>query len=61
MIELGKKAKDKISGLEGTIICRAQYLTGCDRYGVQAPAKDGKLEEIQWLDEDRFEVIDEPV
>ncbi|EPN30018.1 hypothetical protein A245_46208, partial [Pseudomonas syringae pv. actinidiae ICMP 19096] len=41
MIELGKKARDKISGFEGVITGRAQYLTGCDQYVLSPAAKNG--------------------
>lgn len=57
MIELGQKARDKVTGLEGILIGRCQYLTGCDQYGLVPPAKDGKIEGVQWFDEGRVEVI----
>ncbi len=57
MIELGKKAKDKITGFEGIITGRAQYLYGCDQYCIVPPAKDGKIEQGQWFDEGRVEVV----
>lgn len=61
MIELGKKARDKVTGFEGVIIGRCQYLTGCDQYGLVPPARDGKIEGSQWFDEGRIEVIGEGV
>lgn len=61
MIELGKKARDKITGFEGIIIGRCQYLTGCDQYGLVPRAVDGKIEGSQWFDEGRIEVIGEGV
>lgn len=57
MIELGKKARDKITGFEGIITGRCQYLTGCDQYGLVPPVRDGKIEQCQWFDEGRIEVI----
>lgn len=57
MIDLGVKGKDKITGLEGIITGRAQYLYGCDQYCINAPAKEGKLGDSQWFDEGRIEVI----
>lgn len=40
--ELGKKAKDKISGYSGIIVSRCDYLTGCDRYVLKSTElKDG--------------------
>ncbi|QOF85614.1 hypothetical protein, partial [Pseudomonas sp. ADPe] len=57
MIELGRKGRDKITGFEGIITGRCQYLTGCDQYGLVPPARDGKIEGAQWFDEGRIEVI----
>lgn len=57
MIQLGKKGKDKITGFEGIIISRVQYLFGCDQYGV-APAatQDGKVGDTIYFDEGRIEI-----
>jgi hypothetical protein len=57
VIELGKKAKDKVTGFEGIIIGRIEYLFGCNQYGLTPPAKDGKTNDTQWFDEGRIEVI----
>jgi hypothetical protein len=32
--ELGKEAKDKITGYEGIIVCRCEHLFGCNTYGI---------------------------
>ena len=32
---LGDKAKDLITGFEGIIIARTQYLTNCNTYGIK--------------------------
>lgn len=57
MIELGQKACDKITGFEGILTGRAQYLFGCDQYCIAPPAKDGKINDSQWFDEGRIAVI----
>jgi hypothetical protein len=57
MIELGQKAQDKITGFEGIITGRAQYLYGCDQYCIVPPAKDGKISESQWFDEGHIQVL----
>ncbi len=57
MFELGKKVRDKITGFEGIAIGKAEYLTGCNQYGVCPPAKDGEIKPAQWFDEGRLEVI----
>lgn len=51
MIELGLKARDKITGFEGVITGRAQYLTGCDQYVLVPPVKDGQVQKSEWFDE----------
>lgn len=60
MIKLGVKAKDKITGFEGIVYGKAQYLTGCDQYCIQPQAKDGEWKDSVWIDEGRIEVL-EPV
>jgi regulator of extracellular matrix RemA (YlzA/DUF370 family) len=56
MITLGQKAKDKVTGFEGIIVAKVQYLYGCDQYGLTPPAKDGKVGDTQYFDEGRVEV-----
>lgn len=56
MIKLGQKGRDKITGFDGIIVGRAQYLTGCDQYALAPLARDGKIEPSQWFDEGRIEV-----
>lgn len=50
---LGAKAKDKITGFEGIITGRGDYLTGCNTYGLKPTKvdKDGKVPETEWFDE----------
>jgi hypothetical protein len=61
MLQLGVKAKDKITGHEGILTGRASYITGCDQYLVQPPAKDGEFKNGTWIDEGRLEVTGEGV
>lgn len=56
MIKLGQKAKDKITGFEGIIVARIEYLFGCDQYGVSPEAKDGKVNDTLYFDEGRIEI-----
>ena len=58
-IQLGMKAKDKITGFEGTITGHARYITGCDQYLLMPQAKDGKQAEGGWYDEHRLEITNE--
>lgn len=58
MIELGQKAKDKITGFQGTLTGRTQWLTGCDQYCLVPPVdKDGKVGDSVWFDEGRIEIL----
>ena len=59
MVNLGDKAKDRISGFEGIVIGKAEYLYGC-RQVLVAPTKltkDGKRPDGEWFDEERLEVV----
>ena len=54
---IGRKAKDKITGFEGILTGRAEYLTGCDQFLVQpAVKKGGDYAGGQWFDENRLTV-----
>jgi len=57
MIELGQKAKDKVTGFTGVIVSRITYLFGCDQYGLSPEAKDGKLNDTLYFDEGRIEIL----
>ena len=57
-IEYGKTYKDSISGFKGKVVAISKYQFGCIRIALMPPAKDGKLEEIQWFDEEAIEGIE---
>jgi hypothetical protein len=57
MIELGKEGRDKVTGFQGIITGRSQFLTGCDQYNLVPKVQDGKLEPVQWFDEGRIEIV----
>ena len=58
MIELGLKAKDKVTGFTGIITGKVSYLYGCDQYGLTPEVrKDGKITDTQWFDEGRIQII----
>lgn len=62
MIELGKLAKDKVTGFQGIVTGRAQYLTGCTQYVVVPPvAVGGGFQHGEWFDEGRLEVVGDGV
>lgn len=56
---LGVKAKDTITGYEGVIMGRTEYLTGCCQYGLlkQQLTNEGKIPAWVWFDESRLEAI----
>ena len=56
----GETLKDKISGVQGVVMARGDYLTGCNRYGLmkQGLTEKGGLHEWIWLDESRLELVD---
>jgi hypothetical protein len=56
-IELGNKARDIVSGLEGLVTGRAVYINGCVQYCVKPTiGADGKMPESWWIDEAQIEV-----
>lgn len=56
--ELGKEAKDKITGIKGIIVGRCEYLFGCNQYGIAGKVnKEGKRPDTEWFDEGRIELI----
>ena len=58
---LGREARDKITGFQGVITAKIQYLYGCAQYSLTSPAKDGELKEGQWFDEGRIEIVGDGV
>lgn len=58
-IELGVVAKDIISGFEGIVTGKCEYLYSSARYQLTSGcAKDGKPVEC-WVDEGRIRVIED--
>jgi hypothetical protein len=57
--DLGDSVRDRINGFRGVVIGKAQYLYGCRQVLVSPPklAADGKVQDGQWLDEDRVAVV----
>jgi len=59
-VDLGTKAKDELTGFEGTLTASVQYLTGSDRYEITALV-DGAVQR-EWFDVERvLEVAKESV
>ncbi len=52
MIELGKKVKDSVTGFEGIVSARVEYLSGCIQYLIRPTiAEKGKFPEGEYIDE----------
>ena len=59
MITLGCKAKDRVTGYEGIVTSRCEYLSGRITYGITPHVlKDGSLKNTEWFDEANIEYID---
>lgn len=58
--ELGSKGKCRITGYEGTIVARTEWLYGCVRYVLQASKtqENGKPVEPLAVDEAGLELIE---
>lgn len=58
--ELGLKAKDIVTQYTGIIMGRAQYLTGCNQYGIcpQKLKEDGTTHDWIWFDENRLKILE---
>ncbi len=57
-LDLGKQAKDKLTGFAGIIAGKSTFITGCDQFFIQPPVGEkGEFKEGRWFDEGRLEVI----
>jgi len=54
--DLGEVLVDVVTGLQGVVMGRTQYITGCTHYGLLAQKldKDGKVRDWEWMDEKRL-------
>lgn len=59
-VKLGAKVRDTITGLEGIVIHKTEWLNGCWRIGVQPQElKDGKPVEYSVFDVEQLELVAE--
>lgn len=58
-IPLGATVRDRITGINGVVIAKVEYLFGCTQYGIQGPAENGKRNDADYLDWQRLEVLNE--
>lgn len=56
---LGDTARDVITGLQGVVTGRCEYLTGCTQYLVQPPGADkqGQPKGSHWVDEGKLDAV----
>lgn len=58
MVVLGWKVRDRVSGVEGIVMARAEYLTGCAHVGIYNGLDDkGQDRGYYWVNEIRVEII----
>lgn len=58
IFDVGDRAKDAVSGMEGILVSRSQHLYGCNRYWLQPEGhKDGKPLDGCWMDEDALILV----
>ena len=54
----GQVCRDLVTGFQGTVTGRADYLTGCRQYVLTPKVKDGgDWVEGRWFDENRLELV----
>jgi hypothetical protein len=56
-IELGSKVRDRITGFEGVVTGRAQYLHGVDNALVEALTGNDGEQHSEWIAETRLELV----
>lgn len=56
IFDMGDEVKDVVSGYQGFVVGRFEYMTGCNHYGVEAKAKDGKMP-YESIDEQRLQLV----
>jgi hypothetical protein len=57
MIKLGNKVKDKVSGIEGIVTGRCEYLNGCVQFCVTTKVGKDNKGASPWIDEGQLVVL----
>lgn len=58
LFAIGDKVKDTITGFEGLVECRTQWITNCNTYGVRSQnLHEGRPIEIQIFDEPKLKLV----
>lgn len=59
MLKLGDEVRDMITGFQGVLIARTEWLRGCVRLTIQPrELKDGKPIESESFDEQQVELVE---
>ena len=59
--EVGQKVKDRITGFQGIIIARTEWLNGCLRYVVQAQKRTAEGKTVDdTIDEQQLILMEKP-
>ena len=63
MFKLGQKVKDKVTGFEGIIIAKVEYLNGCVQFAIRPKIKkgDSKFPENHYIDEGQLVLVSEGI
>lgn len=63
MIQLGDRARDKITGFEGIVMCKREFLFTTTDYEIRSEGlkPDGAMGDSYYFDEQRIEVLKEKV
>jgi len=57
-VRLGQRVRDVVTGFEGIVVSRVEYLSGCVQYCVKPHVgEDGKMLEGEYIDEQRIEIV----
>ena len=57
IIELGHKVRDKITGFEGIVIAKCEYINGCIQFEVKPIIwENNKVDQSQWIDIQQLEI-----
>ena len=55
----GETLRDKVTGFQGIVVSRTDYISGCNRYQLQPKVDaDGKMPDIVTIDEPALERTD---
>lgn len=57
--DCGDQVKDVVTEFVGVVICRSQWLTGCNTYGVKPiELKDGRPQDLVSIDENQLKLLE---